>query len=195
MGKPSKQQWKLKDLLDDEIVINEWSLDTPPIQYVATSASYGRQAGGAMIHFAQVLPSGQPMNALAVAIPPTNISELFLPNLGQVRERLERLREDGRIEEVSSVDLEKFVDLKPENYVQKAAERVRVATNDDYSTLDFYKMPVVPRALIEQQPNMSLGIDGVVRVIMSTSIFSYLVRQMEEIEAYRPEGDDSASDS
>lgn len=188
----AKNSWKLKDLIDGEVAIPEWSLETPRVHYMASSASYARQAGGAMIHFAQVIGE-TPMNALAVAIPPSSVRNL-LSHLGQVRERIERLEREGLIEAVPMVSLERLVELKPENYVQKAADRVRVATNDEFSSLDFYKMPVIPRALIEAHPNVDLDVDGVVRVVMPASLFRALIAQMEEVEAYDRSNDAADQD-
>lgn len=196
MGKPARQSWKLKDLRESpEVTIHEWSLEAPSVEYTATAAHYGHQAGAGLIHFAQVV-GGVPMNALAITVPTSSIKETLLPNLRDIRKRFAKLEEEGRIESVQSLDPRRLVDLRQGgNYVQKAADRIRVAINDDFGSLDFFKLPVLPAAFIEAHPNREVRIDDVVRVTLSTSLFRDLVGQMEEIESYEPqEEQDNADD-
>ncbi len=196
MTKPAKQRWKLRDLRDsaEGIMISDWSLDTPATQYTATSSHYGHQSGVAVIHFAQMV-GRRPMNALAIVLPPESISEWLLPHLGPIRERLERLDEMGKIEPVPPLDLELLSQFDSgANYLQKAADRVRVAAGDSFAALDFFKLPVVPPALIEARPNETLDIEDVVRVMVPTSLFVSLLQQMETVEGYQTKDDPNARD-
>jgi len=128
------------------------------------------------------------MNGLAVMLPVESIADILLPSLGNIRGRLARLHEQGKIEPVAPLDLEKLGKIGDRaKYLLKSANRARVATGDDFASLDFYQLPIVPPQLIQERPHENLEIEGVLRVVMPTSIFDALVKQMEAVEGYEPE--------
>ena len=135
-------------------------------------------------HFALALPTGRIVNAVSLTLPRTYAAD-FLQSLDTIVERLGRASEQGRLEAVERLGLNRLDDLDADSYTCKAADFCRVSVNDYTAVLDFFWLPPIPEARIKARPKDKLPVDSVLRVVLDASVFKLLVDDLQAQEEAR----------